>query len=214
MSPAFTASDLSDALDSLRADALEAFAASEQRPESYTAMADAWAQQAERLGTAPEKMCHGGMQDPVTAYQAVKQLCDDDLTRLHNTLTALSFGQVECNELDTGESLFNAVADDLKVDMRDHWRPDAEFFDQRTKAQLTDIAVEIGYATRAGALSSVKKSEMVTVLTRHVERATNAESPTAAQQQARNWLPGAMRFPAIDGADDCSDVAEKLPAVA
>jgi hypothetical protein len=35
--------------------------------------------------------------------------------------------QGNCDRLDTSDSLFNRVARDLNVDMKNHWRPDAAF---------------------------------------------------------------------------------------
>ena len=80
--------------------------------------------------------------DAVTLYEAVKELSDDDLDRLHGLLTVLTFGQGYMDELDTGDSLFNRVAADLEIDMRDYWRPDEAFLTRRRKDQLEDIAKE------------------------------------------------------------------------
>ena len=59
-------------------------------------------------------------------------------------LPLLCFGQGDCERLDTEDSLFNRVARDLQADMRDHWRPDAEFLTRRTREQLLEIAAESG----------------------------------------------------------------------
>jgi hypothetical protein len=56
----------------------------------------------------------------VDVYAAVKGLSDHNLERLHTLLTALSLGQVICERLDTRDSLFNRVAVDLCVAMRNH----------------------------------------------------------------------------------------------
>jgi len=147
-------------------------------------------------------------------YEAVKTLTDDRLNDLHALLTALAFGQEACEHLDTGDSLFNRVACDLEIAMRDHWQPDERFFRQRTKAQLAEIAVAIGYATTASALTGIKKEELVTVLARHVRHAQDAEAPTEAQQKARDWLPDAMRFPAVDQSAEAQETVDVLAAVA
>jgi hypothetical protein len=55
-------------------------------------------------------------------------LSDHDLILLQTLLTVLSFGQVDCERLDTSDSLCNRVARDLSIDMRNHWRPDSSFF--------------------------------------------------------------------------------------
>ncbi|GMU68263.1 MAG: hypothetical protein AMXMBFR37_05960 [Steroidobacteraceae bacterium] len=136
--------------------------------------------------------------DKGTLYAAIKTLSDHDLDGLQALLTALSFGQADCERLDTGDSVFNDVARDLGVKMRSHWEPDAAFLSRRTHAQLVEIAKECGYAEGRSGLGSYKKSELVTGLLRHFEAARVASEPTAAQEAARAWLPCVMQFPAIN----------------
>jgi ParB family transcriptional regulator, chromosome partitioning protein len=95
-------------------------------------------------------------------------------------------------------TLFNRVARDLCVDMRYHWHPDRSFFERRTRKQLAAIAVDCGYAEGAGRVASYKKADLVNCLIRHFESARATAEPTPAQQKARDWLPGAMLFPAVD----------------
>jgi hypothetical protein len=45
---------------------------------------------------------------------------------------------------------------------------------------------------------SYKKADLVNCLIRHFENARAAATPTPAQQKAREWLPDAMLFPAVD----------------
>ncbi len=125
-------------------------------------------------------------------------MSDEDLNGLHIHLTALAFGQSDTGQLDTANSLFNRVATDLGIAMREHWRPDAGFFDRRTKEQLADIVVESGFVSSKGQVSAFKKAELVTGLMRHFDKALAADKPTEAQQKAWDWLPGAMQFPAVD----------------
>jgi ParB family chromosome partitioning protein len=136
--------------------------------------------------------------DNVALYDAVKVLGDDELDALHVLLAALSFGQNNCERLDTGESLFNRVAQDLAIDMRSHWRPDEAFLKRRTREQLVSIASECGYAEGRSGLPGYKKSELVTGLLRHFADALAAAKPSAAQKKAITWLPEAMSFPAVD----------------
>lgn len=132
-------------------------------------------------------------------YGAVRGLSDDDLALLQNLLTVLSFGQADCDRLDTEDSLFNRVAIHLSVDMQKHWRPDASFLAKRTREQLIGIARECGYADGSGSVNSYKKSELVTCLTRFFQSANAATAPTPAQRRALGWLPGPMLFPAAAG---------------
>jgi ParB family chromosome partitioning protein len=136
-------------------------------------------------------------------YEAVQVLSDHQIEQLHTLLAAFSFGQVVCERLDAGDSLFNRVARDLGADMRKSWRPDRAFLEKRNREQLAAIAYESGYALSAGAVRSYKKSELINCLLRHFANAHAASDPTSAQIKAREWLPEAMLFPAIDpdGAD-------------
>jgi ParB family chromosome partitioning protein len=63
-----------------------------------------------------------------------------------------------------------------------------------------------------GQVSSYKKGDLVNSLIRHFQTARAAAAPTPAQQRAREWLPEAMLFPAVDhdaptvaGDDDVDD---------
>jgi ParB family transcriptional regulator, chromosome partitioning protein len=82
--------------------------------------------------------------------------------------------------------------------MKNHWRPDAAFFGKRNREQLVGIAKECGYADGNGSLGSYKKSELTSSLVRHFVNAHGTTEPTEAQRKAREWLPEAMLFPAVD----------------
>src|SRR5260221_1943437 len=97
---------------------------------------------------------------------------------LQTLLAALSFGQGNCDRLDTSDSLFNRVARDLSVDMKNHWRPDAVFFGKRNREQLIGIAKECGYADGNGSLGGYKKSELTSSLVRHFVNAHSSGEPT------------------------------------
>jgi ParB family chromosome partitioning protein len=136
--------------------------------------------------------------EELALYEAVRGLSDHDLAGLQTLLAALSFGQGNCDRLDIGDSLFNRLARDLSVDMKNHWRPDAAFFGKRNREQLIGIARECGYADGNGSLGSYKKSELTSSLVRHFVNAHSTAEPTEAQRKAREWLPEAMLFPAVD----------------
>ena len=137
--------------------------------------------------------------EELALYEAVRGFSDHDLAGLQTLLAALSFGQGNCDRLDTSDSLFNRVARDLSVDMKNHWRPDAAFFGKRNREQLVGIANECGYAGSAGQLSAYKKADLVNSLIRHFQTAKGCtHAPTAAAQKAQEWLPEAMLFPAVD----------------
>jgi len=101
--------------------------------------------------------------------------------------SALVFGQVDCQRLDTEDDLFNRVARDLCVDMRYHWHPDRSFLERRTRDQLVAIAVDCGYAENTGHVASYKKAELVNSLIWYFETARAVATPTPARQKAREW---------------------------
>jgi hypothetical protein len=65
----------------------------------------------------------------------------------------------------------------------------------------------------AGRVASYKKADLVNCLIRHFESACAAATPTPAQQKARQWLPDALLFPAVDpdAASEPEDVAADAP---
>jgi ParB family chromosome partitioning protein len=147
-------------------------------------------------------------------YAAVKGLSDSELEQLHLLLTALAFGQGSMEALDTTDSLFNQVAVDLGVDMRDHWRPDEAFLTRRRKDQLEAIAKESGAISRLGRMKDYGKAQLAVALARHFERCAedDATLPAAMREQGRDWLPDAMRFPAVTADAPAEQEAEDIEA--
>ena len=143
--------------------------------------------------------------EPLALYEAVTALDDAALDALHLLLTTLTFGQGNMDALDDGASLFNRVASDLGVSMRDHWCPDEAFLTRRRKDQLEAIAKETGAVTRLGALKDYNKTQLAAALARHFERCAADDKLIATDLKARAnaWLPEAMRFGgvAVEGGD-------------
>ncbi|MCL4677740.1 MAG: hypothetical protein KJ017_03995 [Alphaproteobacteria bacterium] len=131
-------------------------------------------------------------------YLAVKMLSDHELDELHTLIVSLTFGQSDCERLDIHDSFFNRVARDLKADMRNHWTPDRAFLSRRSREQLLEIAKANGAAEGRSGLASYKKSELVDTILFHDRNARQAVAPTPEQRKALDWLPEAMRFPAVD----------------
>jgi ParB family chromosome partitioning protein len=182
--------------------AFAALAKAAEPQSAYRVLEAVAGQFAEKLGFEGEEGCtvwtrfQPFSQNDAAFYDAVKGLSDDDLTRLQTLLTVLSFGQENCDRLDTGDSLFNRVAVDHAIDMRTHWRPDEAFLAKRSRKQLVAIARECGFADGNGSFAVYKKSELVTGLSRFFQSARAAAEPTEAQSKGREWLPGCMLFPA------------------
>jgi len=208
------ASDYMPRVSVSRHDCLNAFAQADTPPVSYQGVE----QEAKRLAAALDLVdgeesvgwqrlrCSG--RDATTLYEALKVLSDEDLDRLHLLLTVLAFGQGNCSRLDTGDTLFNRVARDLGADMRAYWRPDTEFLARRTRTQLEQIVHESGLTARLGqATGTTKKAELVRKMAQHFTRVHDLSNPTDNDLKARDWLPDAMRFPAVDAA--AQDVADE-----
>lgn len=137
--------------------------------------------------------------DLENAYKAAKDLSDDVLESLLVTLDALEFGQLFTDQLDTYEgSIFNQVAQDLRVDMRNYWRPDEAFLKRRNKVQLQQIVTDAGCFQKFGNVAGYKKKELVTSMSKHFQQVLTLESPNADELKATFWIPEAMAFPAID----------------
>jgi ParB family transcriptional regulator, chromosome partitioning protein len=59
------------------------------------------------------------------------------------------------------ESLFNQVATDLALAMRDWWMPDETFLSGLRRDQLLSIANDVGAAARISGLGGWSKAELV-----------------------------------------------------
>lgn len=137
--------------------------------------------------------------DEELAYDAVQVLPDEQLESILLFLEVCEFGQDIVDRLDTSEeSLFNKIAKDLAVDMRDYWRPDDGFLKRRNKVQLQALMNESGASAKMASAADYKKGELVKSLTKFFASAKKAKKPTETDQTANNWLPEAMAFPAID----------------
>jgi ParB family chromosome partitioning protein len=157
-----------------------------------------------------------GYFDSVQVYDTLLAVHDDQLDDLLAVLTVMHFGQGSCDSLDTWEdSLFNRIAQDIDVNMLNHWRPDAEFLKRRNKDQLIQIAIDAGANTRLGAMSSYKKSDLVTQLERYFTRISQEDTPSGDDLKALSWLPEAMLFPAVDPMDQQDETEDdSLPQAA
>jgi ParB family transcriptional regulator, chromosome partitioning protein len=144
-------------------------------------------------GNAMNKLMYGL---PYTAdlYEVLKTLSDEQLDEVLEFVTIVEFGQYNCETPDTDEdSLFNLVAQDIQVEMRNHWTPDITFLNGRTQSQLVTVAKESSYQ---GFVGSYKKAELVNCLLKHFEGSGQATEPNDREQKANSWFPSIMQFPA------------------
>lgn len=134
---------------------------------------------------------------PDELYKSVMKLSDEDLDRLIVLLILLSFGQDVVDVLDTEESVFNRVALDLGLSMREWWTPDATFLSLLKRDQLETVAIESGATMRIGKLKDYAKKDLVEVLARYFERTADpSAAPDEHDQKGRTWMAGVMAFPA------------------
>lgn len=97
-------------------------------------------------------------------------------------------------------TLFNRVAKDLRVGMKNHWKPDCAFLDRRNRVQLAQIAKECGYAEGRIGVVNYKKSARSPRLFRVCSSTSRTRSRSTRRPKRRKaveWLPEAMSFPAI-----------------
>jgi len=197
--------------------ALAYFAGEDNQPTSYTALEREAQDMVTAIGVTDNRRpsyarpVRGAwetllaeVKNPTALYEVVQGFSDEELDQLHLLLTALTFGQGNMDALDTADSLFNRVAADLDVSMRDHWTPDEAFLTRRRKDQLEAIAKECGAVTRLGRMKDYSKSQLAAALARHFQRCAedDATLPEELRKRANAWLPDAMRFPAVtEGAD-------------
>ena len=133
------------------------------------------------------------------AYDRTKALSEIELEAVQVFLEVLEFGQDFVERLDTNkDSLFNKVALDLNVDMRNYWRPDEAFLKRRNKVQLASIIHDAGCSQKFGNGNGYKKKELVASMAKHFQHVMTLEAPSADELKAQFWLPEAMQFPAIN----------------
>jgi ParB family chromosome partitioning protein len=132
-------------------------------------------------------------------YEALQTFSNEDLERITELLVLLSFGQRGLENLDTEESMFNRVAVDVGLALREWWTPDEEFLALMRKDQLEAVAIESGASLHMGKFKDYSKKELVSALARYFGRTAD---PTAMldehDQRGRAWLPGAMSFPVCE----------------
>lgn len=184
---------------------LAAMAASERQPSAYSEMEVAAALFADLLEfpKGEDSASYGiarlraGEALDVDVYDRLGKLGDADLDRLLLHLIVLCFGQDDVETLDANGSLFNRVASDLVLNMRDWWAPDATFLEMLRRDQLLMIAEELGGTSRFTGLKTWKKTELVQALAREFALSGSPEQLAGSKHsETRRWLPGIFQFPA------------------
>jgi ParB/RepB/Spo0J family partition protein len=84
--------------------------------------------------------------EQVKVYEYLKTLEDEELKKLFNGLTAVTFGSWTDYDPKPGDRpLVNAVAGDLEVDMQKHFTVSEEFFKGYRKPGLVNLLNELGF---------------------------------------------------------------------
>ena len=182
---------------------LTSFATSEQKPRAFALVHAEASHLFNRVGLSldhSERLptwTGANGNSPLELYDAIQAFSDEDLERIMGLVILLSFGQCGIDKLDTETSMFNRVAADTALALRDCWTPDEEFLALMRKDQLESVAIESGASLHMGKFKDYSKKELVSALARYFERTAD---PTAIldehDQRGRVWLPGVMSFPA------------------
>ncbi len=182
------------------------FGQSERKPKGYVEIEAQARRLAQAIGLLPKgkkgngaavdpNLTHGS--NPLALYATVQQLAEDDLDMLIMYLLVLAFGQEHLEELDSSESLFNRIGQDLGVAMRQWWTPDEAFLAGLKRDHLAQVAVECGASLRFGKLKEMSKKELVDRLARYFERTADPEAKLDEHDaKGREWFPGMLKFPA------------------
>lgn len=130
-------------------------------------------------------------------YEKLKKLSGPTLDALIDLLT------VDCltAHLQRRTELVHCLADELKVHVRDYWRPDAAWFSGFQKIQLSHLITELKGSMNAPS-SERKKSELVEVLAKLFTDA--AEGKLDDKQLAKRvncWLPSNLRDVSEDNSE-------------
>jgi len=127
--------------------------------------------------------------DDCVGYEQLKQLSPAKLDALIDLLIA------ECltTHLHRGTQLVQHLATELKVNIRDSWRPDADWLSSFQKIQLSHLITELKGLVHAPAPER-KKSELVDLLAKLFTDAAGGKMKDKPLQERLNaWMPSNLR---------------------
>jgi len=128
--------------------------------------------------------------DDQTAYGRLRELSDSRLDKLIDLLT------VECvtAHLQRRTDLIHHLSVELKVDIRQFWRPDAVWLAGYQKIQLAHLLAELHGSIYNPASESRKKTELVEVLARiFSDAAEDKLEDKQLAERVNQWLPANLR---------------------
>jgi len=137
--------------------------------------------------------------DGAALHEAVRRLCDADLSLLVSLMPILAFGQDRQGADETPTDLFLRIEEGLGVDIRQWWTPDEAYLAMLRRDQLADIAVECGASVGLSRLDQYRKGELVEHLARFFRRTADPQAVLDEYEaKGRKWLPAQMRRPPAD----------------
>jgi ParB family transcriptional regulator, chromosome partitioning protein len=132
-------------------------------------------------------------EQPVEDVQAFTRLGKLTAARLDTLIDVLV---VECvtAHLHQPTALIRQLADELNVDIRTSWRPDADWLSGYQKIQLAHLLGELHGPTYNPAVETRKKSELVDVLAKLFSDAADGKlEDKKLAERANRWLPANLR---------------------
>lgn len=127
--------------------------------------------------------------DDTDAYEIVSRLREKEL----DALIAVLVMETIIGQSHREVPLISLLAEEMKVSLRDHWTPDAEWLGGYQKAQLAHLIGELRGQAHGSAALNRKKSELVAELAGLFEKA--AKNPKEIEEEGvadrvNRWVPG------------------------
>lgn len=126
---------------------------------------------------------------------AVRSLTEAQLDTLIALLLILCFGTSQLEAAEPSGTLFESLAKDAGVAMRDVWTPDEAFLGGLRRDDLVKAADECGALRMQPSLGHASKKELVRGLARYFKRTADPKAELDEhERRGRAWLPTCMQF--------------------
>jgi ParB family chromosome partitioning protein len=126
---------------------------------------------------------------------AVRSLTLAQLDTLIALLLILCFGTGQMEAAEPSGTLFDGLAKDAGVAMRDVWTPDEAFLGGLRRDDLVKVAGECGALRSQQGLSNASKKELVQGLARYFKRTADPKTQLDEHDsRGRQWLPACMQL--------------------
>ena len=137
---------------------------------------------------------------PLLGY--LTSLTDDRLQRVFTLLVSRAIGPHHGVLDSEADGPINILGQRLAIDIRKEWTPDNAFFKSMRTADLRRLATALAPAARQKGIAKASHENLAALLADMFNDAATG-SPTMDAADARKlnaWIPGPMRFPAVDDA--------------